>query len=129
MRQDIKNFPPPEEPGCLLGQDGRLTEEEVTHLQKLGYTVSNWKALSGQRLVQGYLEGSAKGLIEFDENQMRIIETMRKMGAADLIQKDKVEASDVMSILSSPFKNVEVGRGVLKKRASPKKVEEREDDG
>lgn len=121
MRSDIKNFPPPDEPNSILGHDGSLAEDEVIHLQSLGYQVAHWKSFSGNRLVQAYFEGVAKSLIELDENQFRTMEAMRKLGGSDLVQKEKGEVSDVMSILAAPLRTANVTKGPLKKRAGPTK--------
>lgn len=121
MRKDIQNFPSPDEPNSVLGHDGSLTEEEVVHLQKLGFQVAHWKSFSGSRLVQAYFEGLAKGLIELDDAQFRTMEAMRKLGGTDLVQKERGEASDVMSVLSAPLRTANVTKGPLKKRASPTK--------
>jgi hypothetical protein len=121
MRTDIKNFPPPDEANAILGHDGSLAEDEVAHLQRLGYHVAHWKSFSGNRLVQAYFEGVAKGLIELDDTQFRTVESMRKLGGADLSAKPKEEVSDVMSVLSAPLRQSGVGKGPLKRRASPTK--------
>lgn len=124
MRRDIENFPPPDEANAILGHDGSLSTEEVAHLQSLGYQVAHWKSFSGSRLTQAYFEGLAKGLIELDDAQFRTMEAMRKLGGADLVQKPKGEASDVMSVLSAPLRTANVSKGPLKKRASPTRPDE-----
>lgn len=121
MRPDIAEFPAADEPNSVLGHDGTLTDEEVKHLTSLGYFVAHWKSFSGNRLVQAYFEGLAKGLIPFDDGQIKAMEAIRKLGTQDLIQKDKGEVSDIMSILQAPFRSAEISKGPLKKRKSPVK--------
>lgn len=78
LRPDIANFPKAQMPGTALGHDGTLTDIEVAHLQSLGYDVMHYKAATGPRLVEAYLEGAAKGLIEFNEKIFKALESMRK---------------------------------------------------
>lgn len=121
MRLDIAEFPAADEPNSVLGHDGTLTDEEVKHLTNRGYFVAHWKSFSGARLVQAYFEGLAKGLIPLDDAQFKTMEAIRKMGTQDLIQKDKGEVSDIMSILQAPFRTTEITKGPLKRRKPPTK--------
>lgn len=107
LREEIKNFPPPEGEDALLGHDGRLNAEEVKYLQDLGYTVAHYKSFSGAKFVQSYFEGIAKGLIELDPQVFKSVDTIRKQfsktetGESDLKAKSKVEKVDAIKLLSN----------------------------
>lgn len=106
MRIDIDQFPSPHEVGQLLGHDGTLSPEEVARLESLGYVVAHYKAFTGQKLIQAYFEGLAKGLIEFDQKTFKSMDTIRKQmskmnkGEGDLMAVDKIEKPDVMKLLA-----------------------------
>lgn len=107
MRPDIVSFPPPQDKDSLIGHDGTLTEEEVAHLQGLGYVVSHWKSFSGAKLVQAYFEGIAKGLIEMESKTFKSMDTIRKQlskmeaGDSDLKAPGKTDKPDAIKLLSS----------------------------
>lgn len=132
MRRDIATFPPPDEPNSVVGHDGSLSAEEITHLQGLGWYVAHWKSFSGIRLVQSYGEGVAKGLIAYNDEEFRAVEAIRKQmskldaDGSDLKQKTREEVSDVMAVLQAPFRATNVNKGPLKKRASPTRSDDEE---
>lgn len=126
MRDDIAKFPPPVDSGQLIGHDGGLAPEEVKHLAGLGYVVAHWKSFSGQKLVQAYFEGLAKGLIELDPKTFKAIDTMRKQlskvdaGESDLKATDRGGRPDILGVLRGGFEFE--NQSQEKRRGRPPKV-------
>lgn len=106
MREDIANFPAPLEPGQLLGHDGTLSPEEVARLEALGYVVAHYKSFTGNKLIQAYFEGLAKGLIELDSKTFKSMDTIRKQmtkmttGEGDLMAVERMEKPDAVKLLA-----------------------------
>lgn len=124
MRDDIFRFPAPLEQGTMLGHDGTLAPEEVEHLENLGYVVAHYKSFSGQRLIQAYFEGLAKGLIEMDVKTFKSMDTIRKQmskmekGQDDLKAKDTSSKVDVVQLLKGGVKP-DVGATPTRRRGRP----------
>lgn len=107
IRADILNFPPATDVGTILGHDGSLNGEEVAHLQRLGFVVAHYKSFTGQKLMQAYFEGIAKGLIEPDTKTFKAMDSIRKqigkmeVGDSDLKDTGKVEKPDVVALIKA----------------------------
>lgn len=127
MRDDVANFPPPLEDGQVLGHDGALTPEEVGHLEGLGYVVAHYKSFSGQKLVQAYFEGLAKGLIELDPKTFKSMDAIRKQlskmaaGESEFKAKDKIGKPDVVSLLRNKGATEDVVETPTRRRGRPPK--------
>lgn len=124
LRSDIAEFPPPIEKAQVLGHDGTLTSEEVKHLETMGYVVAHYKAFTGQKLIQAYFEGLAKGLIEMEPQTFRAIDTIRKQmaklekGEDDLKDTGKVAKVDVVTLLRTKGAD-HVGSEPVRRRGRP----------
>jgi hypothetical protein len=121
MRDDIRHFPPPQEEGVILGHDGTLTEEEVKHLQELGYSISHYKSYTGYKLIQAYFEGLAKGLIGLDPGVYKSMDALRKQfmkldESSSEMKTGKSAKVDVVTLLTG---GVSFDQNPAKRRGRP----------
>lgn len=127
MRDFIKNFPPPLVKGTAIGFDDSVTPDEVEHLRSLGYDALHYLQATGPRLLEVYLEGSIKGLIEFDKAKFAALESMRKYFnntskeevEAGLEESAPVDAIGALAMIGTQRTDVGVEPTFTKKRGRP----------
>ena len=134
MRPDIEKFPPPKVAGTPLGHDDDLGKEEIEHLRSLGYDIGHFKSFTGPRLIEAYLEGSVKGLIEFSEKKFKALEAARKHFSktskeqAEAGLKDRGEKVDIVRLLMGGEAEVDVGVAPTRRRGRPPGSKNKKED-